>query len=548
MIRVTLKYVHKTPIALVVTGPKRVLAEIPHAYVSPFRHNDSNRAVMPLTPRSLKLDVGTRVLLADEVSAWLSAEQRARDRQRLEMYNADSSSNDDQLYDFQARGVRFLLGTSRWHNGAIRALLADDPRLGKTVQALRTFDHIMYTPTLVLTMKPLVNYWTEACHTWLNSGLEIISLDPKPKLRVAERYKLLAQARQGQVFVTNWATIRMNKKQKRLPFPTQKFKTVIGDEAHTIKNKDAQVTRGLLSLRPKNIILATATPIERGPQDYYTYLRLLNRQEFGSYWRWIGWFCNTHFNGFGTEIDGPKNIEILQDLLLPRVLRREAHDVANVPEKIYEEVNVKPNTRFMSYYSKLETEIFIELDNDETLTIPNKLARMVRLRQLSVCPKTIGINLASPKAGVVATLAEKFSGTQLLVFTSFRASVKQLIQELTTANISCAEYSSNTPNTKIEFEQDRLQVLCTTPYIGGVGQDFSCADIIVFLDLPLSATVLRQAIERTTKIGLKRPRLIITINATPIDHAVSRILRRKQTAITDADILTEILPQQRSTT
>jgi len=111
---------------------------------------------------------------------------------------------------------------------------------------------------------------------------------------------------------------------------------------------------------------------------------------------------------------------------------------------------------------------------------------------------------------------------------------------LQSAGVSCVQYLGKEDQER-DFINKKVQVLVANPIVGGVGKDYSNADIIVYYDLPLSATLLRQSVERTTIIGLKNPRLIISIVSTPIEETVARLVSTKLKAIKDVDILTEIL-------
>lgn len=523
-------YFERYATGISVSGPREALREIRGIHLDPFKPT-RRLGVMPLTPLSLILlrDSYPKAVVTRRLVDWLVEEKKRREIQES-LYN-DPAQDSSRLYDFQSQGVGFLKATSLWHSGSVRAIIADDPRLGKTVQTLSAVGQDRHTPMLVVTMKPLILYWADAISSWGNFSNPPI---PLTNGSVQEKVSLLMNARPGEVFVINWEVLRQMSK-----FNSRKFKTIIADEAHIARNRKAQVTKGLLHLRPANVLLASATPIERGPQDYWTYMKMLDPREFRSYWRWVDWFCVTTFNGFGNEISGIRNVDLLNDLLVSKLLRRRSDQVANVPEKVYETIRVEPSENLMSLYDKVCTEIEVEFEGQE-LEIPNKLARMTRLIQLSVDPSMIGSKLPSPKTGVISALAQKYEGHQILVYSSFVAGMEYVIRELTQAGISCVRYKGDEVQEKA-FLDGSAQVMVSHPKVGGIGKDYSNADIIVYFDMPLSSTLIRQSIERTTKLGLKDSRLIITIAATPIEETVAALVATKLKTVRDVDILTEIL-------
>lgn len=513
-----------------VTGSRGDLEEIQGIHLDPFRPAQ-RRGIMPLTPMSLTLlrDAYPKAVVTKRLADWLNRERERRKVQEI-MY-VSPRIDSPKLYDFQRKGVSYLKATKKWNLGAVRALVADDPRLGKTVQSLAAVGQDRYTPMLIVTMKPLMLYWADAVEDWGNFSR---SAKPLTKGSMNSKIALLQDAGPGDIFVINWEVLR-----KMARFPARKFNTVIADEAHVTRNRKAQVTKGFLHLRPNNIVLATATPIERGPQDYWTYMSALQPQEFRSYWRWVDWFCVTTNNGFGNEIEGVRNVELLNDLLTPKVLRRKASQVANVPEKVHETIRVEPSSGLMDLYDIVCTEIEAEFEG-QYLEIPNKLARMTRLMQVSVDPSMIGSSLASPKAGVISALAQKYMDHQIVVYSSFIAGMDLIIKELTEAGVSCVRYRGDEVQEE-DFIEGRVQVLVSHPKVGGIGKDYSNADIIIYFDLPLSATLIRQSIERTTKLGLEEPRLIVTLVSTPIEETIAKLVATKLKTVQDVDILTEVL-------
>ena len=515
-----------------VSGPREGLREIQGIHLDPFKPTQ-RRGVMPLTPMSLTLlrDAYPKAVVTRRLVDWLKTERSRREVQEI-MYNSPRIDS-PKLYDFQRQGVAYLKATKKWNLGTVRALVADDPRLGKTVQTLAAVGQDRYTPMLIVTMKPLIHYWADAVEDWGNFSNVA---KPLTKGTVDAKIALLRDAGPGDIFIINWEVLR-----KMARFPARKFTTIIADEAHVARNRKSQVTKGFLHLRPSNIVLATATPIERGPQDYWSFMNALQPQEFRSYWRWVDWFCVSINNGFGNEIVGVRNVELLNDLLAPKVLRRKASQVANVPAKVHETVRVEPSSDLMVLYNLVRTEIEVEFEG-QRLEIPNKLARMTRLLQVSVDPSMIGSSLSSPKAGIISALAQKYEGHQMVVYSSFIAGIELIIKELTAANISCVRYRGTDAEAQENaFVKGNAQVLVSHPKVGGIGKDYSNADIIVYFDLPLSATLIRQSIERTTKLGLEESRLIVTLVSTPIEKTVSELVATKLKTIRDVDILTEVL-------
>jgi SNF2 family DNA or RNA helicase len=522
--RVTLELKSKVPTALVVYGDRKELVGIRGVYLDPYKKSEA-KGVMPLTPSSLGVlkEQGYNPTLSLDVIKWYNAE--IGKRVLLASVYHSPASMDDRLYDFQKRSVAFMEKVEA-HGG--RMLLADDPRLGKTIQSLVTMNDLVVGEQSIhiFTLKSLRHHWAENVRKW--TTFEPIIIEGNKGRRAAE----LSDHRKERVaFVTNWETLRL------LPTGLGKhIKYLIGDECHVVRQRKSEVTKAFMRLRPKYAILASATMVERGPQDYFTYLRVLRPQEFQSYWRFVGWYCETVFNGFGNDIVGSKNSDLLHDHLAPFSLRRKASEVADMPQKIFETIEVEPSVQQMEAYDAIAEEIFVDI-GDVQLTIPNALARMVRLKQVSTAPRVLGFDFDSPKVDAIVEYIDSLpKDFQVVVYTSFRENAMELGRRMENVQVFIGGMGSSD-----SFKNGISRTLVTTPQIGGVGQDYSNAKVIIYADLPLSATLLRQSIERTTKIGVTEPRLIITFACTPIDFAAAETLRLKQEAIEDVDLYEAIL-------
>lgn len=564
-----------------VTGPSELLTSLPFVYIDPFNKKQTDdKGVIPLTLLALDklMEADPKTVIADDVWGWYGAEQGYRERLAFLFENGDPAFEArvpefEALYSYQRRDVAFALESFRHLGQPPRLLNALDPRLGKTMETLSVLS--VYSqmaerspfPMMFCVLKPTIQYWVDSLYEgWFagvaTSEINVINLDGVP---LPERLKMIANSNPAypEIFVGSWATLRKIQDLKN----SYTVRTFVGDEAAITRNRKAQVTEGLHWMRPEALLLLTATPVERGPQDYFALLKALRPREINSYWRWVGWYCKTRFNGFGQDIIGPMNVDIMKDHMFPFTLRRRAADTVDIPEKVYETLRVPTTEEFDNVYKKFATEVLIAVegavtadsqtevptefivgdvddygvDYDDDIEITNELTRLTRLRQLTVAPRLVGFpSIASPKAGTVSALCEKYGDMQIVVFCSFRGPLNDLQTELWDAGHTSIVFTGD-PDELARYNRGEAQVLLTTPYMGGVGLDLSVADVIIYYDLPLSATVVRQSVERTTKVGLKKPRLIVSIEATHIDRIIFDLVQNKLETIDEVDIVTEAL-------
>ena len=175
----------------------------------------------------------------------------------------------DELYPFQRVGAKWLAGRTE-------AILADDMGLGKTVQVIAAmrllFNWGRLRMALVICPKSLIGTWERECQRWAPE-LGVAGLTPPAPIREAA---WAALARRRHVLVTNYEQFRRPPEALRRTVPD----LVVADEAHRLRNYDAQVTSGCFQLESGRRWALTGTPLERDAEDVVTLLSLVAPTSF----------------------------------------------------------------------------------------------------------------------------------------------------------------------------------------------------------------------------------------------------------------------------
>lgn len=227
------------------------------------------------------------------------------------------------LYGYQRAGVDWLL--QRKH-----ALLADEPGLGKTAQAIVAATEADAQKILVICPASVVVNWRR----------EIDRFAPG---RISQwRVESFDSARSNRAFLLDIG-----------------YDTVIVDEAHMAKSATAQRTRAIfgdkcdgkggLVERADRVILLSGTPMPNHPAELWPALRALWPEQITgtagkpyAYWQFVSKFCKTRDNGFGLQIVGAKNHDLLREKLAPIMLRRtKAEVLPDLPEISFDELYVE---------------------------------------------------------------------------------------------------------------------------------------------------------------------------------------------------------------
>lgn len=278
---------------------------------------------------------------------------------------------------YQNEGVDFLWRTKR-------AMLTDAPGLGKTPQA------VLASEVPVIVVAP--TYLTQQWGTWLREHF------PKRKVVVAKglrQEKVEDLLTPADFLIINKEMLRTHLNEVLVVAEKFRYKTVIFDESHHLRNGGARHSRGAVQLAAlKNITrcyLLTATPIWKEVDDLYNQLRVLHPDLFKSYAQFVNTWCITDSDRFGVKVYGIKK-EMLQPLnemmdiiRLGRTYDEAKRDLPPIIDNILT-VEFTPNER--KRYDEAVTHYRLRLEaGDEDLFMRSYMEVMHTLRNLTAFEK-----------------------------------------------------------------------------------------------------------------------------------------------------------------
>lgn len=232
------------------------------------------------------------------------------------------------LLPFQREGVEYGIRKDG------RVLIADDMGLGKTIQAIAIVNYYNEWPLLVVTPSSVRYSWLEAFHTWLpslekeeitviNSGKDHI---PNNKA-ILMSYDLLSKMQDAIIM--------------------RKFKAVVMDESHFIKNPKSSRTKAAQAImnNVKRIIMLTGTPALSRPIELYTQISALQSRDFFTYKQYGVRYCNGKTNHWGWDCSGSSNMEELRILLEECVMirRLKSEVLKQLPPKTRQIIMLDPS-------------------------------------------------------------------------------------------------------------------------------------------------------------------------------------------------------------
>lgn len=416
----------------------------------------------------------------------------------------------DGLADYQQSAVWFLVN-------AKRAILADEPGLGKTAVAIRAVMEAGVGNVLVVTKKSLIHNWELEIGRWCTNQ-QII-----------------------------WTVINYEQLTKHAE---QRFDALIVDEAQCIKNRRAKRTKLVHSIAKKipYVWLLTGTPIVNSPADLWSLLHTVDPKKFSSFWRFIDKHCYTYHNYFGhIEIGNIKDDQEFAREVAPYMLRR-TKELLKLPPLSFEDVYVELLPEQKRIYDQLRRELIVYLDEngDDSITATNTLALLTRLRQVTCSPALFGGPDISSKTDTLIELLETYAfNHKVLVFSTFAEYVKLLYPKLKQFNplIITGESSEKQRRETVEKFKLRPDYRIVLGTIGAMGEGLNLqeADVVIFLNQDWTPAANEQAYSRAYRRGQDKPVHVINIVAHgTVDEHVRDLLRVKDKRISKLDVIKKL--------
>lgn len=451
-------------------------------------------------------------------------------------------------FDFQKEAIKKLSKQQA-------RLCGDDMGLGKTLIGVeldlcnRRDAQPGRLKTLVIVPKAVIDdgAWQRAIASQAGD-VPVYVINPKNRTAFE---KAASDGRKPGYFICHWESLRLMKGLKDVD-----WFHIIADEVHRAKNRKAQQTQALKSLRTEFKTALSGTWAENQPQDAWSILNWLWPSFYRSYWNFVKHYCIIEQAPGGyMKVTGVKNIESLNEEMEPWYIRRRKEDVLkDLPEKYYTDLWVDLSPTQRRSYNDMKKELIAwvgKQDMERPLIASVVIAQLVRLQQFAIASaevtgyatkvvKETGETYEAPVVRMVDPsskidrLMELLLDTDLdsepiVVFSQFKGSIRLLEERCKKEGIKLATLTGETKQKDraemiAGFQAGRFQVFAGTIAAGGVGITLTRASTVVFLDRAWSPSMNRQAEDRLHRIGQKNAVQVIDIMA----HQTIDLGRRTQ--------------------
>ncbi|XP_073007185.1 protein PHOTOPERIOD-INDEPENDENT EARLY FLOWERING 1 isoform X1 [Typha latifolia] len=252
------------------------------------------------------------------------------------------------LREYQHIGLDWLVAM---YERRLNGILADEMGLGKTIMTIALLAHLacekgIWGPHLIVVPTSVMLNWETEFLKWC-PAFRILTYFGNAKERKNKRQGWL-KPNSFHVCITTYRLVIQDSK----VFKRKKWKYLILDEAHLIKNWKSQRWQTLLNFNSKRRILLTGTPLQNDLMELWSLMHFLMPHIFQSHQEFKDWFSNP-ISGMveGQEKVNKEVVDRLHNVLRPFILRRLKRDVEKqLPQKHEHVINCRLSRRQRNLY------------------------------------------------------------------------------------------------------------------------------------------------------------------------------------------------------
>lgn len=417
-----------------------------------------------------------------------------------------------QLKPFQQTGAEFLAARTR-------ALLADEPGVGKTAQFITAANLVGARRIGVVAPSIGVEHWRREVNKWNFKGdrADVISWGDAHEMR---------------------DTLEQAGGPSRLPM---QWDVLVPDESHFGKNPQARRTKavfgkGGLGWYARRIWAGSGTPAPNNAAELWPMLRAFGKVGMG-FEAFKYYFCHVDAGG---KIRGnrPEHIEELRDILKTFTLRRKKKDVLpELGEIDIQEWYVTPSARFTFDVIPDDTALHRRLagmSDDELMAFladPSEdFATLQRYNALLKAPAVFD----TVKFELENSLLDK-----VVIYGHHKEALKALHREFGYAGIGSILIYGETPKRERDGMIERwkvdkgLPVNLSSITVAGTALDYTAAHQVIALEASWVPGNNLQAWQRPHRHGQDKTVTVRVAIGTPVDEIVTGVLVRKTKAISE---------------
>ena len=182
------------------------------------------------------------------------------------------------MRDYQLEGLSWLITK---HDQGINQLLGDEMGLGKTLQTISLLGYLAEFrdtrgPHLIIVPLSVLSSWCTELRKWCPEFRVVKLHSSSAKERDRLQKEVLVDSRNWDVVVTTYEMTKSMEKQLKKHL----WQYIVVDEAHVLKNEEAEISRVVSKLKSVHIMLLTGTPLQNNLHELWALLKILHPDVF----------------------------------------------------------------------------------------------------------------------------------------------------------------------------------------------------------------------------------------------------------------------------
>jgi SNF2 family DNA or RNA helicase/uncharacterized Zn finger protein len=492
-----------------------------------------NQAKKPLPEITRPIDVLhyglAREINGIEINASKDLESFIKMLTKTEKVAVPSSLN-AQLRPYQERGFKWLYSNFKKNLGSC---IADDMGLGKTLQVISLLLKVHSlkssdAPSLVVCPTTLIGNWVKECAKFA------------PSLRVSVYHgaERSLKTKDTDIVISSYGILRRDLKK----FNKHDWNLFIIDEAQNIKNTETQQTQAIKSLKAKNFIAMSGTPVENRLSELWSIFDFINPGYMKSL---------KEFNdNFAIPIERYREVEVaekLKNVSSPFLLRRLKTDktiIKDLPEKIViDEFNYLSKEQTAIYQNIVESNM-PGIESSEGIERKGLIFKLItNLKQLCNHPsnytkqKNYDPELSGKATKLISLLREiLINKEKVIIFTQY-TEMGDILQEMISRELLQQALffhggiSRKKRDQMVEDFQTKPEnkIIIISLKAGGTGLNLTAANHVIHYDLWWNPAVENQATDRAFRIGQTKNVFVHRfISLGTFEEKINDIIKSKQ--------------------
>jgi SWI/SNF-related matrix-associated actin-dependent regulator 1 of chromatin subfamily A len=429
---------------------------------------------------------------------------------------------------FQKAGIDYAINHPN-------CLIADEPGLGKTIQALGV---VNYDPTadnvLVICPASLKLNWEREAKRWLVRDTPVTVINGTKATFPSEGFVIL-----------NYELLS----KYRSAIDQVKWDVLIFDESHMLKNDKAARTIAALGrwnrdpskrtapIKAKRRLFLTGTPILNKPIEIWTTIHSLDPATWGSWKAFTEKHCDARETRWGWDVNGASNLTELQDRLRSRIMvrRLKSEVMTELPPK-QRQVIVLPSKSSVKKREKEYIETLEEMLKDamrkgiDIISSP-QFEHMSQIRHKTALDKV-------PDAidHIKALMDEHQKLVVMCHHRDVLEAIYEGVSEFGAVRLQGGDSEASKQDAIDRFQNDpSVRIFLGSIRAAGVGITLTAASLLLFVELDWVPGIMTQAEDRIHRIGAVGSVLIQhLVFADSIDARMAEAIVEKQGIIEQA--------------